>query len=276
MRRTRASRQNGELGTFGARPAGLSTPTAPEKDFVAHTVRWPTHHSPVATIISSTTRRRIYRFDQGSVRANCLSCQLIKASKRQLRFKPDSGMCGLLTSFDTNPPSNCSVETAKAPWQPVRPPKRDASEAARADFQASMLLPGFSTAFHAATLNRSRSSILTYRRQAQEAASRNPAIGKLMLAQLSALTAEDGRQMARLRGGSQLPHFALLAICEFRERGLSRREIASDFRCSPGTVAHALQFRNRSYEPLSGVRRLTSVQRKPPGQFRNASRSRHN
>ena len=87
-------------------------------------------------------------------------------------------------------------------------------------------------------------------------------------AALGALNAETGLQMARLRGRAQLPHWSLLAICEFRERGFSRRLIASDFRCSLGTVAHALQFRNQSYEPLSGARRLTKGQQRPPRQIK--------
>lgn len=179
----------------------------------------------------------------------------------------DSGRCGLLTSFDTDSLSIYSGATPTVLWQPVRLPTRGASEASRADFYAFMLLPGLTIAFHAATLGRSRSTITAYRRRAQEAASRNPEVVHLVLAQLGALTADDGRQMARLRGSAQLPHFSLLAICEFRERGHSRREIAAAFQCSPGTVAHALQFRNRSHEPLSGVRRLTKGQRRPTGQY---------
>ena len=171
-------------------------------------------------------------------------------------------------SFDTDSPPNCSDGATISPWQPFRPPTRGASEASRADFYAFMLLPGLTIAFHAATLGRSRSSIATYRRQAQEAATRNPDIAARVLAQLSALTADAGLEMARLRGRAQLPHFSLLAICEFRERGHSRRQIALDFRCSLGTVAHALQFRNRSYEPLSGARRLTTPQQRPPNQFK--------
>ena len=131
-----------------------------------------------------------------------------------------------------------------------------------------MLLPGLTIAFHAATLGRSRSSIATYRRQAQEAATRNPDIAARVLAQLGTLDAEAGLEMAQRRGAAQLPHWSLLAICEFRERGFSRRQIASDFRCSLGTVAHALQFRNRSYEPLSGARRLTTPQQRPPKKFK--------
>lgn len=74
-------------------------------------------------------------------------------------------------------------------------------------------------------------------------------------------------QMARLRGSAQLPQHSLLAICEYRERGMSRAEIAKAFCCSIGTVARALQFRNQGYDPLSGARRLSRGQQRPPGQF---------
>ena len=173
-----------------------------------------------------------------------------------------------MSSFHTDSPPICSDASTTVLWQPVRPPTRGASEASRADFYAFMLLPGLTIAFHAATQGRSRSSIATYRHQAQQAATRNPDIATRVLAQLGALNADAGLEMARRRGRAQLPHFSLMAICEFRERGLSRRQIASDFRCSLGTVAHALQFRNRSYEPLSGARRLTTPQQRPPKQFK--------
>ena len=173
-----------------------------------------------------------------------------------------------MSCFHTASPPICSGTSTTGLWQPVRPPRRGASDAAKAAFQAYMLVPGLSVSFHAATLGRSRSSIATYRRQAQEAATRNPDIATRVLAQLGALNADAGLEMARLRGRAQLPHFSLLAICEFREKGHSRRQIAADFRCSTGTVAHALQFRNRSYEPLSGARRLTNPQQRPPKQFK--------
>ena len=172
-----------------------------------------------------------------------------------------------MSSLHTIPSAQPSDDQLRPLWQPVSPPRRGADEAARADFDSYMLLPGFSIGFHAATLGRSRSSIATYMRQAREAELGNPAIGSLVLNKLSELNAQDGLQMARLRGRAQLPHYALLAICEFRERGISRRQIAADFRCSPGTVARALQFRNRSYEPLSGARRLTRAQQRPPKQY---------
>ena len=172
-----------------------------------------------------------------------------------------------MTNSHTNSPPIYSDAATTVLWQPVRPTKRGASDAAKAAFHAYMLIPGLSVAFHAATLGRSRSSISSYMRQAQEAAARNPDIAALVLAQLGALNADAGLEMARLRGSAQLPHWSVLAMCEFRDRGNSRREIAAAFRCSPGTVAHALQFRNRSYEPLSGARRLTAVQQRPPRQF---------
>ena len=174
----------------------------------------------------------------------------------------------LMTNSHTDLPPICSGTSNTGLWQPVRPPRRGASDAAKAAFQAYILIPGLSVAFHAATLGRSRSSIAKYRRQAQEAAMRNPDISSLVLAQLNTLNAEAGLQMAQCRGAAQLPHWSLLAICDFRERGISRRQIASDFRCSLGTVAHTLQFRNRSYEPLSGARRLTKGQQGPPKQFK--------
>ena len=173
-----------------------------------------------------------------------------------------------MSSFHTNSPPIYSDASSTGRWQPVRPPTRGASEASRTDFYAFMLLPGLTIAFHAATLFRSRSSIATYRRRAQEAATRHPDIATRVLAQLGALNVDAGLQMAQCRGAAQLPHWSLLAICEFRERGFSRRQIASDFRCSLGTVAHALQFRNRSFEPLSGARHLTPPQQRPPKQFK--------
>lgn len=153
------------------------------------------------------------------------------------------------------------------PWHPVRPPGRGASNEQRTAFHAYMLLPGFSVAFHAATLGRSRTSIATYRARAQRVALDNPAVKEMINVQLCALRPEHGMQMAQRRGTAQLPHWSLLAISEFRERGFSRREIAAAFCCSRGTIARALLWRNRSYDPMSGERRLSAAQLTPPGRF---------
>lgn len=153
------------------------------------------------------------------------------------------------------------------PWQPVQPPRRGVSEDQHIAFHAYMLLPGFSISFHAATLGRSRSSVSTYRASAQQAALDNPSVKEMIDTQLLALRPEHGLQMARRRGSAQLPHWSLLAIAEYRNRGFSRRELAVMFRCSPGTIANALQWKNQSYDALSGERRLSVAQLTPPGQF---------
>lgn len=150
-------------------------------------------------------------------------------------------------------------------WQPVRPPRRGASEEMHIAFYAFMLLPGFSLAFHAATLGRSRTSIATYRTRARQAALDSPRLKEMIDAQLSALRPEHGVQMARLRGRAQLPHFSLLAIAEYRARGLSRRELATAFCCSSGTIANCLQWKNQAYDAMSGERRLSAAQMAPPG-----------
>lgn len=161
------------------------------------------------------------------------------------------------------------IASTDFPWHPVRPPGRGASEDQHLAFHAYMLLPGFSIAFQAATLGRSRTSIATYRARAQKAALNNPTVKEMINAQLRALRPEHGMQMARRRGRAQLPHWSILAIAEYRDRGFSRRELAVMFRCSPGTIANALQWKNQSYDALSGERQLTSHQRSPPGKWKS-------
>ena len=172
-----------------------------------------------------------------------------------------------LTSSHTETSQTGEIRSTETQWQPVRPPRRGASDELLTAFHAHILQPGFSIAFHAATLGRSRTSIATYRARARQAELDSPAVREAINAALSSLRPEHGLQMAQCRGKAQLPHWSLLAIAEYRERGFSRRELAAMFCCSLGTVAHALQFRNRSYEPLSGARRLTKGQQRPPRQF---------
>ena len=140
------------------------------------------------------------------------------------------------------------------PWQPVRPPKRGEDRTA---FNAFMLLPGLSLSFYAAALGRSRSSIAIYRAAAILAAQSDPAILAAVDAAVWAMQAEHGLQMARLRGKAQLPSWSRLAIGEYRKQGFSRHEIATAFRCSPGTVANVLHGKGTSYALFSGERRLT-------------------
>jgi transcriptional regulator with XRE-family HTH domain len=157
------------------------------------------------------------------------------------------------------------------PWQAVYPPKRGQS---RTGFHAFMLLPGLSLAFYAAALGRSRSSVATYRAAAIAAAQIDPAILATVDTAIRAIRAEDGLQMARLRGSAQLPAWSRLAIGEYRKRGFSRREIATAFRCSPGTVANVLQGKGTTYALFSGERRLSNAQQHPPGQWFKRPRTR--
>ena len=168
----------------------------------------------------------------------------------------------------TNSHSERSSWLEGTTWQPVPPPQRGQPRAA---FHAYMLMPGFSLAFHAVTLCRSRSSILAYRTAAVQAARADEVIATIMETLIGDMRAEHGLQMAQRRGSSQLPYWSRLAICEFRKRGLSRSEIAAAFRCSLGTVANALQGRGCSYERLSGRRQLTPPQSCPPGLWKGGT-----
>lgn len=130
-----------------------------------------------------------------------------------------------------------------------------------------MLLPGLTVSFYAAVLGRSRSSIATYRKAAIDAAKTDPGIMAAVDASVWAMRAEDGLQMARLRGEAQMPSWSRLAMGEYRKRGFSRRQIAAAFRCSPGTVANVLQGKGSAHALFSGERRLTQSQKRPPGRW---------
>lgn len=169
----------------------------------------------------------------------------------------------------TNSHSEKLVGVECEPWQPVRPPKRGEDRTA---FNAFMLLPGLSLSFYAAALGRSRSSVSAYRAAAIEAARCDPAITAAVEAAVWAMRAEDGLQMARLRGKAQLPSWSRLAIGEYRKRGFTRREIAAAFRCSPGTVANVLQGKGVSFALFTGERRLTPSQAHPSGKWGSVKR----
>lgn len=153
-------------------------------------------------------------------------------------------------------------------WLPVERPHRGPRFAADLEtFYAYLLMPGFTLSFHSAVLGRSRSSIASYHAAAVEAARTDPAILAMVESMIGEMQAEDGLRMARLRGTAQLPFWSRLAIGEYSKRGVSRREIAAAFRCSPGTVANILQGKGQGYGSLTGERRLTASQRHPPGRW---------
>ena len=165
----------------------------------------------------------------------------------------------------TNSHADLVIPLEAGSWPPMFPPQRGEDRSA---FHAFMLLPGFSVAFHAATLGRSRSSIIAYRRAANNAAERNPQISLAARNAIGSIRAEHGLQMAQSRKAAQLPHWSREAIFEFRKRGHSRDAIARIFRCSRSTVANVLQGKGTGYELFSGRRRLAECQRSPPGCWR--------
>ena len=169
----------------------------------------------------------------------------------------------------TNSHADRAMVAGGATWQPVLPPRRGMD---RTKFYAYILLPGFSLAFHAAALGRSRSSLNVYRAAASEAAKTNPAVMEVVDATVCKIRPEDGLRMAQIRRGAQLPSWSRLAIYEYRRRGFSRREIAAAFRCSPGTVANILQGKGTAYALFSGERRLTHAQQRPPGRWPRGSK----
>lgn len=134
-------------------------------------------------------------------------------------------------------------------------------------FWAYILTPGFTLAFHAATLNRSLTSIATYRAKARAATKINPEILDLVKARVRAINAAAGLAMAQARGPAQLPFWSRQAIRDLSKRGWSRRELATAFQCAPGTIANVLQSKGSSWAPFSGERQLTDAQRSPPGQW---------
>ena len=159
-------------------------------------------------------------------------------------------------------------ETLPSEWKPVPPPARGERDAAKLnEFHAYILTPGFSLAFHAATLNRSLTSIATYRGRALQAAQANPDIMDMVRARVQAITASDGVGMARLRGTAQLPYWSRVSVIQHRKQGRSRCELAALFRCGVGTINNVLQCKGSSWAPFSGDRQLTDAQSSPPGKW---------
>lgn len=159
-------------------------------------------------------------------------------------------------------------QTSADRWRPGTPPRR---HAVSIEFHAYMLLPGFSLAFHAHTLNRSRTAITNYLARARAASRNDPGIQDRVRDMLGNLSAEDGLEMARQRGSAQLPHWSRLAIREYRRRDLKQDELAEAFCCSRRTVVNVLRGAGRSYRSLSGDRILTMPQQSPPGMFSSTS-----
>jgi hypothetical protein len=126
-----------------------------------------------------------------------------------------------------------------------------------------MLLPGLSSAFHRAVLDRGSTAIRGYRAEAQAAADLDPDLSRDATAAAASITPADGMLMARLRGSCQLPFWSRLAIVEYRKRGYTIPAIAKAFHCSPRTVVNVV----RRSVFLSPDRKLTRFQLNPPSKI---------
>ena len=153
-------------------------------------------------------------------------------------------------------------------WQPTSPPVHGETDAdiIRA-FHASILLPGLSRAFQAATLKRSLPSIAKYHQMARQAVLVDAEIMVLVRIMVGAIGPEEGLLMARQRGPAQLVHFSRQAICDFHKAGWCRKRLAEEFLCSIGTISNILAGNGKGYAPLSGERRLTAAQAAPSGRW---------
>jgi len=167
----------------------------------------------------------------------------------------------------TNFHSEKSTLDRPATWQPAKIPGRGQCRRA---FHSFMLIPGLSGSFFSAALNRSKSSVWSYRIAALRAAKADPTILDDVDQIVAEIRPEDALTMARVRGRAQLPSWSKMAICEFRKRGHSRSEIATAFRCSPSTVANVLQGKRAAYDLFNGARRLTAQQTNPPGKWHSS------
>lgn len=146
-------------------------------------------------------------------------------------------------------------------WEPIRPVTSGADQPL---FHAYILASGFSTAFHAATLGKSTATICRYRRIARETLRTNGSIRDLITDFVCSITPEIALAMAQARGRAQMPYWSRLAVGEFLKRGLNRKEVARLFNCSVGTVANIVNGRGKAFAPLTGNRRLSEHQLRPP------------
>lgn len=178
-----------------------------------------------------------------------------------MRTAADHPIEKLLRVRDRVAKSELGEQVTHARWQPIPPPRRGLED--RRDFHISMLIPGFSNAFHRVVLGRGYTAVRAYRAEAAAAADADPELMAMADAACSAFTPADGMLMAQLRGRCQLPFWSRLAIVEYRKRGYSIPAIADAFRCSLRTVVNAIG-RGMFFSPH---RRLTRFQLNPPSKI---------
>jgi hypothetical protein len=159
-----------------------------------------------------------------------------------------------------------AAQVSHAQWRPIAPPRR--GERDRRSFYVSMLMPGFSNAYHRAVLRRGYTSIRKYRLEAEAAAHADPELVTLAHAAVTKFSPADGMLMAQFRNGCQLPFWSKLAIVEYRKRGHTIPAVAQAFHCSPRTIVNVT--RNTVF--VMPQRRLTYFQQNPPSKIASKGR----
>lgn len=130
-----------------------------------------------------------------------------------------------------------------------------------------LLTPGFSIAYHARALGLSTTTIAKHVAWSREFGLADPTVSEDVDANCASITAEDGLAMAQKRGSAHLPWWSRLAIADYAVRLESTGQVAALFRCSRRTVQLVQTRGILSFDPFSGVRRLSASQISPPGKW---------
>lgn len=130
-----------------------------------------------------------------------------------------------------------------------------------------LLTPGFSRSYHQQVLGVSDTTIAKYMSWSRKLAEEDVELLDAARANAASITAEDGLKMAQRRRRAHMPWWARLAIAEFVDRLKNTTDVASLFCCSRRTVQLVLKNRPIAYDVLTGERRLSLTQTKPPGRW---------
>lgn len=138
------------------------------------------------------------------------------------------------------------------------------------DLAIYLLTPGFSTAYHGHILGVSRTTINKHIAWSHALAAQDPSIADDVERNVSSITPVDGLRMAQRRGATHLTWWSRLAIAQFAARARRTSDVATLFQCSRRTVQQVLGRGSLSYDLFTGVRRLSSTQLAPPGNWRKS------
>lgn len=132
------------------------------------------------------------------------------------------------------------------------------------DLAIYLLTPGFTSAYHQRVLGVSNATLWKYTQWARELARQDLGIERRVAENVGSITRDDGLLMAQRRGTARLPFWSRLAICELLHIDGDVGKVAEMFRCSKRTVQNVRAGRFAGYDPLTGVRQVSSSQVRPP------------